>query len=105
MKRVTLILTICIMLVMLVGCDTSDVKDHAADIAQSDNEYIKIVKNGVNDNYPDMRHLMIFSAVPHGNILKEVRKNRMMKKINQRMAKKNMMLLNLRDIVLMMMKM
>ena len=48
---------------------------------------------------------MIFSAVPHGNILKEVRKNRMMKKINQRMAKKNMMLLNLRDIVLMMMKM
>ena len=54
MKRVTLILTICIMLVMLVGCDTSDVKDHAADIAQSDNEYIKIVKNGVNDNYPDI---------------------------------------------------
>lgn len=56
MKRVTLILTICIMLVMLVGCDTSDVKDHAADIAQSDNEYIKIVKNGVNDNYPDITY-------------------------------------------------
>lgn len=44
MKRVTLILTICIMLVMLVGCDTSDVKDHAAEMSISLHQiFVKIL--------------------------------------------------------------
>ena len=55
MKKILSIVLVGILCVGLCGCST-DTVDQITNVVQSENENVLLVKNGTNDNYPDVTY-------------------------------------------------
>ena len=55
MKKIILILSAVLFLLTAVSCDTNEITDQAANIAQAEDEHVQGVKNGTRSSYPDVK--------------------------------------------------